>query len=135
MARRLALTTVMLGVLVLIRPVTVRAGDARVIEILADKDNHFKVPGQSKPVITLKAGETVRLRITARKSAEWDKDGMVHSFTIVSLHDQGWDLMLKEGIQEFVVTAPAEAGTYRVQCTVKCGTGHKQMKMKVIVTP
>jgi len=105
------------------------------IEVIADGDNRFKVPGQKTPVIRLKAGETVRLRITARKGGEWNKDGTVHSFTIVELKDQGWDLLLKEGTQEFTLKAPTDPGEYKVKCTVMCGRGHDQMQMKVIVTP
>lgn len=111
------------------------AAGPRVIEVIADKDNQFKIPGQKKPVITLKANEVIRLRITARKGTEWDKDGAVHSFTIKELKDQGWDLRLKEGTQEFTLVAPKEPGEYVVECTVKCGEGHEEMKMKMIVTP
>ncbi len=111
------------------------SGGPRVIEITADKDNHFKVPGQKKAIITVKANEVIRLRITARKGTEWHKDGWVHSFTIVALKDQGWDLRLKEGTQEFALVAPSEPGEYVVECTVLCGKGHEEMKMKLIVSP
>lgn len=131
---RPALTAVLTGVL-LITPMFRASAQERVIEILADNDNKFKVPGQKKPIITLKAGERIRLRVIARKSTEWDKDGSVHSFSIAALHDQGWDLLLKEGTQEFVMTAPTEPGEYKVECTVKCGVGHNNMRMKLIVTP
>jgi heme/copper-type cytochrome/quinol oxidase subunit 2 len=104
-----------------------------VIEITADRDNKFKVPGQKEAVITLKPDEVVVLRITARKATEWDKDGAVHSFTIVALKDKGWDLRLKEGTQNFTVMAPSEPGQYVVECTVKCGAGHEDMHMKVVV--
>ncbi len=127
-------TAVLLGVLVW-APVCGAQAGGRVIEVIADSDNRFKVPGQKKPVVTLKAGEEIHLRITSRKGQEWNKDGTVHSFTIVELKDEGWDLLLKEGTQEFTLKAPAEPGTYKVQCTVKCGVGHNEMRMKVIVTP
>ena len=65
--------------------------------------------------------EVVHLRITANKSTEWDKDGTIHTFTINALKDQGWDLRLKEGTQDFTLVAPAEPGSYVVECTVKCG--------------
>jgi len=110
-------------------------GGARVIELIADKDNRFKIPGQKKPVLTVKANEVIRLRITARKGTEWEKDGTIHSFTITALKDQGWDLRLKEGTQEFALVAPAEPGEYLVECTVKCGEGHEEMRMKLIVEP
>ena len=76
------------------------------------------------------------LRITSRKGGEWDeKDGAVHTFTITALKDKGWNFRLKDGIQKFPVVAPAEPGTYVVECTVKCGKGHDDMKMKLVVTP
>ena len=125
---------ILLSVIVLLSSVIARGGP-RVIEIIADKDNHFKVPGQKKPILTVKAKEVIRLRITSRKGTEWDKDGAVHSFTIVPLKDQGWDLRLKEGTQEFTLVAPTEAGEYVVECAVMCGKGHNEMKMKLVVTP
>jgi len=111
------------------------AGGPRVIDVVADKDNTFKVPGQKKPVITVRAGEVIRLRITARKGTEWEKDGTIHSFTIKELKDQGWDLRLKEGTREYLLVAPKRPGEYRVECAVKCGEGHDDMRMKLIVTP
>lgn len=107
----------------------------RIVDIVADRDNRFKIPRQKDAVITLKANEVVVLRITARKATEWDKDGSVHTFTINALKSQGWDLRLKEGTQQFPLVAPAEPGEYVVECTVKCGKGHDDMRMKVIVTP
>lgn len=110
-------------------------GAPRVITVIADKDNLFKVPGQKMPVITMKANEVVTLRIIAHKSTEWDKDGTIHTFTINALKDQGWDLRLKkEGPQDFTLVAP-QPGEYVVECTVKCGAGHDDMKMKLVVIP
>ena len=111
------------------------ADNPRVLQVVANEYNQFKVPGQKKPVITVKANEVVRLRITSYKSTDWEKDGTVHSFTINALKDQGWDLRLKEGTQEFTLVAPSEPGEYVVECTVRCGKGHDDMKMKLIVTP
>jgi heme/copper-type cytochrome/quinol oxidase subunit 2 len=113
----------------------VMAGAPKTISVIADKDNMFKIPGQKLPVITLKVNEVVHLRITANKSTEWDKDGTVHTFTINALKDQGWDLRLKEGTQDFTLVAPAEPGSYVVECTVKCGQGHDDMKMRLVVIP
>jgi heme/copper-type cytochrome/quinol oxidase subunit 2 len=107
----------------------------RVVELVADKDNRFKVPGQKKPVITVHVKEVIRLRITAHRGTEWEKDGAIHSFTVKEFKDQGWDLRLKEGVNEFTLVAPAEPGEYTVECTVKCGDGHEEMKMKLIVIP
>ena len=103
-------------------------------EVLADGDNVFKVPGQKKPVITVKAGQVVKLKIVGKKGTEMAKDGSVHSFTINALKDQGWDLPVKEGVNEYTVVAPTEPGEYVVECAVKCGYGHEDMKMKLVVT-
>ena len=110
-------------------------GPPRLIVVTADKDNLFKIQGQKLPVITLKANEVIHLRIVANKSTEWDKDGTIHTFTINALKDQGWDLRLKEGTQDFTLAAPSEPGSYVIECTVKCGQGHDDMKMRLVVTP
>ena len=44
-------------------------GQARVIEVLADKDSHFKMAGMSHAEITVKAGEPILLRVIARPLA------------------------------------------------------------------
>ncbi|HEY6970346.1 MAG TPA: hypothetical protein VJA94_14150 [Candidatus Angelobacter sp.] len=117
-------------------PLALAGGPPRLITITADKDNLFKIPGMKFPVITLKANEVIHLRIIANKSTEWDKsDNTIHTFTINALKDQGWDLRLKEGTQDFTLVAPAQPGTYVVECTVKCGAGHDDMKMRLVVTP
>src|SRR5215471_21015195 len=104
------------------------------IEILAGHDNTFVVVGQKKPVITVKAGQVVKLRVTGKKGTEAAKDGTVHSLTINALKDQGWDLQVKEGVNEYTVVAPSTPGEYTIECAVKCGDGHDDMKMKLIVT-
>jgi heme/copper-type cytochrome/quinol oxidase subunit 2 len=109
------------------------SGTPRVIQIIADKDNTFKVPGESKPVITLQRGETVTLRITSHFGGEKSRDNYVHSFVVKKLRDEGWDLRLKEGTEDFTVTAPKAPGEYLAECTVKCGRGHDDMNMKVVV--
>src|SRR5215831_2774623 len=105
----------------------------RVIEVVADKDNTFKVAGESKPIITVKPGERITVRITAHFGGEQARDGSVHSFVVKKLRDQGWDIRLKEGTQEYSLVAPQQAGEYLVECTVKCGRGHDDMHMKLIV--
>ncbi len=108
----------------------------RVIQVTADADGKFKVPGQKgKPIITVKPGEVVTLRITSRKGTDWEKDGAVHSFTINALKDQGWDLRLKEGTKDFTLAAPSEPGEYVIECMVRCGKAHDDMEMKLVVTP
>ncbi len=112
---------------------------AHVIEVLADKDSMFKISGQKKPEITVKAGEPVLLRITARKGKTWNRDGTVHGFTLLRAKDHGkipgWNLELKQGMQEFNLTAPGEPGDYEVLCTVICSDNHEGMRIKFTVTP
>ena len=114
----------------------VQAADAiRRIDIVADKDNRFKLPGQSKQVLVLKANEPVILQITARRGQEWARDGAVHSLVVRSLRGEGWDVRLKEGTQAVQLKAPAKPGTYLIECTVRCGEGHDNMKLKMVVEP
>ncbi len=108
-------------------------GDVRVIEVIADHDNTFKVPGQKKPVITLKPGEPIILRITSRFGGEQARDGAQHSFVVKELRDQGWDIRLKEGTRDYQLVAPQRPGEYLIECTVKCGRGHDDMNMKLVV--
>lgn len=113
--------------------------EPRLIEVLADHDSRYKIAGQDKPSITLTAGEPVRLRITAVKAKNKNRDGAVHGFTLLRAKErtpvEGWDFELMPGIQEFEVTAPKEPGEYVVVCTVICSSGHEQMNMKVTVVP
>jgi hypothetical protein len=113
--------------------------EPRVIDILADHDSRYKIGGQDRPMIKLTAGEVVKLRIMAVKAKNHNRDGAVHGFTLLHAKDRtpvdGWDFMLKPGLQEFLVTAPTEPGDYIVVCTVICSSGHEQMNMKVVVVP
>ena len=106
----------------------------KVWEVIADQDATFKVVGQKKAVVTVKAGQVVKIRVIGKKGPEFDKDGAVHSFTINDLKDQGWDARVKEGVNEITLVAPAP-GEYEIICAVKCGPGHDDMKMKLVVTP
>ncbi len=114
-------------------------GQSHIIEVLADKDSHFKVAGQDKAEIFVKAGEPVLLRIIARKGKTWNRDGTVHGFTLLHAKNHakvpGWDLELKAGAQEFMLTAPSEPGEYEVLCTVICSDDHEGMRMKFQVLP
>ena len=110
-----------------------------VIEIVADKDSRFKIAGQSKPEITLKAGEPVTLRITANKGKTWNRDGSIHGFTLMHAGNRmkvpGWNLALMPGTHEFHLTAPSEPGDYVVVCSVICSEEHENMNMKLVVLP
>lgn len=113
--------------------------ETHLIEVLADKDSSYKIAGQKNSGITVKAGEPILLRITAKKAKTMNRDGSIHSFTLLRAKDRsrvdGWDLMLKPGTQEFHLTAPAEPGEYVVLCTVICSDDHESMHMKFTVTP
>jgi len=114
----------------------VSAATPRIIDVVADKDNRYKIAKQKDPAITMKVNEVAVLRLTAHRGAEWDdKDGTIHTFTITALKNKGWDFRLKDGVQQFPVVAPSEPGEYKVECTVKCGKGHDDMQMKLVVTP
>lgn len=111
--------------------VSAQAAEPRTIELIADKDNTFKLVGQSSP-LTLKAGETVKFKINSLFGGEKARDGAVHSFVVRSLRDKGWSVRLKEGVQEITLTAPGP-GKYLIECTVECGKGHDSMNMPMIV--
>lgn len=108
-----------------------------VISVIADKDSRYRIPGQSRAEIVVKAGEPVLLRIEARKGKTWNRDGMIHGFTLLRAKDHakvpGWNLELEPGPQEFSLTAPAEPGEYEVVCTVICSDDHEGMRMKFLV--
>lgn len=110
----------------------------RVIELTADHDSRYKMAGQRTPEITVKAGEQVLLRVTARKGKSWNRDGSLHGFALLRAKDrskvEGWDLLFKPGTQEFLLTAP-EPGEYEAVCTVICSEDHEGMHLKVTVLP
>ena len=112
---------------------------SRIIEITADKDSRYKIAGQAKPEITLKAGEQVTLRITANRGKSFNRDGSVHGFTLLRASTRtkvpGWNFALHPGIQELHLTAPLEPGDYIVVCTVICSDEHENMNMKLVVIP
>jgi hypothetical protein len=117
----------------------VGAAPVHVIELLADSDSRYKIAGERTPEITVKAGEQVVLRVTARRGKSWNRDGSIHGFSLLRAKDrtkvEGWDLLFKPGSQEFQLTAPAEPGEYVVVCTVICSEDHEGMHMKFTVLP
>jgi heme/copper-type cytochrome/quinol oxidase subunit 2 len=125
------------GIFLAILPVAV--AEPRLIELIADRDSRYRIAGQRVPEITVKAGEQIRLRVTARRAKSWNRDGSIHGFTLLRAKDrskvEGWDLLFKPGAQEFVLTAPAEPGEYEAVCTVICSEDHEGMHMKVTVLP
>jgi hypothetical protein len=111
----------------------------RVIEVTADHDSRYRIAGQTQPMITVTAGESLLLRITAIRAKTRNRNGSVHGFTLLGAKDRtpvpGWDFLLQPGTQEFAVTAPAEPGEYEVACTVICSGEHEGMIMKCVVLP
>ena len=91
------------------------------------------------PEITVRAGEQIVLRVTANRGKSWNRDGSIHGFTLLRAKDrtrvEGWDLLLKPGKQEFLMTVPNEPGDYVVVCTVICSDEHEGMHMKFTVLP
>jgi plastocyanin len=112
---------------------------SHVIEVLADHDSRYKMDGLKQPIITVKSGEKITLRVTAKKAQGHNRDGSIHGFSLLRAKDRkpvdGWDLLLKPGTQEFHLTAPTEAGEYVVICTVICSQDHEGMSMKFFVEP
>jgi heme/copper-type cytochrome/quinol oxidase subunit 2 len=113
--------------------------EPRLIELTADRDSRYRIAGQRISEITVKAGEQIRLRVTARRAKSWNRDGSIHGFTLLRAKDrskiEGWDLLFKPGTQEFVLTVPAEPGEYEAVCTVICSEDHEGMHLKVTVLP
>lgn len=110
-----------------------------VIELTADRDSRYKIAGLRTPEIVVKSGEQVLLRVTANRGKSWNRDGSIHGFSLLRAKDrtrvEGWDLLFKPGKQEFIMTAPKEAGEYVVVCTVICSEEHEGMHMKFTVLP
>jgi len=113
--------------------------EMRVIELTADRDSRYKIAGLRNPEITVKAGEQILLRVTARRGKSWNRDGSIHGFSLLRARDRtkvdGWDLLFKPGTQEFVMTAPTEPGEYVAVCTVICSEEHEGMHLKFTVLP
>jgi heme/copper-type cytochrome/quinol oxidase subunit 2 len=111
----------------------------RVIELTADHDSRYRIAGQKTPEITVKAGEQILLRVTARKAKSWNRDGSIHGFTLLKARGrtrvEGWNLLFKPGTQEFTLTAPTEPGEYEAVCTVICSEDHEGMHLKFTVLP
>ncbi len=102
----------------------------RTIALIAD--HQFMLAGGQKGPLVLKAGERVTFKVTASSMGPAAKDGAIHSFVVRKLRAQGWDVRLKEGVQEFTLTAPPP-GEYLIECTVFCGSNHDAMNLKMVV--
>lgn len=107
--------------------------DGRLVEITAASDNTFHVAHEKSPIVRAHPGELLRLHVTSQRGGEAARDGAVHSLVIRTLRSEGWDIRLYEGSHDYEVKAPAAPGEYRIECTVKCGRGHDDMRMKLLV--
>lgn len=85
----------------------------------------------SPSTITVKAGQTVKLKINAKKDNDKiTSEGYVHSWTVKELDI---DFMLTEGVNNVSFVAPDTPGTYKIECTVECGGNHEYMTGKLVV--
>ena len=109
------------------------AGEPRTIRLIADGNDRFRLMDQAENVLVLKPGEKIVLHVEAKPGPARAHDGAIHSLVVRKLRDQGWNIRLKEGVQEIALTAPGEAGEYLIECTVFCGPGHPSMNLKMIV--
>jgi heme/copper-type cytochrome/quinol oxidase subunit 2 len=109
------------------------------VEVLADHDSRYKIAGMKEPVITVRAGQQVIVKITAVKAKDHARDGSIHGFSLLRAKDRshvpGWDFRLRPGVQTLMLTAPDEPGEYVVVCTVICSADHDGMHMKFVVLP
>jgi cytochrome c oxidase subunit 2 len=72
--------------------------------------------------ITLKVGQTVKLRLTS--------EDVTHGFFVKPL---GLDEVIVPGQTTEVVLTPKAAGRYTTICDHFCGAGHGGMKMTIVV--
>lgn len=124
---------VLVATLILVASPASGGAVGHLVEITAARDNTFRVAGEKSPVIRAHPGELLRLQVTSQRGSEAARDGAVHSLVIRSLRDEGWDIRLYEGTHDYEVKAPDKPGEYLVECTVKCGRGHDDMRMKLLV--
>ena len=117
---RYATAAAVLLVLVIagIRSVSAKNKDVEppVIEI------HSKKFAYEPAEITLHKGETYKLRLTS--------DDVPHSFRIKSLN---LNARMSAGAFEDLLFTPEQAGDFKVDCGLYCGSGHSKMGMTVHV--
>ena len=133
---RMTLANLAISLFLILPSLAISADGPRVIEVTATKDAKWKVAGEKEPIIRVKAGEVIRLKITSFKGSMFEKDGTTHSFTVREFADQGWDLRLKTGTEEFTLVVPDKPGEYQIDCAVMCDPKrHFDMTAKLIITP
>ena len=83
---------------------------------------HSKKFAYEPAEITLHKGETYKLRLTS--------DDVPHSFRIKSLN---LNARMSAGAFEDLLFTPEQAGDFKVDCGLYCGSGHSKMGMTVHV--
>src|SRR5262249_41104988 len=95
---------------------TGRAEEPKTIEITAKRFEY------SPATVTLKKGETVRLRVHS--------EDVTHGLFLRALKI---DTDITPGQTQDLTVTPAEAGTFTAICHHFCGSGHGNMKLTVVV--
>ena len=109
----------------------------RVIELTADHDSRYRLGRQTSPTIEAYAGEPLILRITAKRADQAARDGSIHGLALLDKNSNavpGWRFFFHAGVQELVVTAPSQPGSYHAVCTIICSDGHEGMGFTLVVT-
>lgn len=76
----------------------------------------------SPDVIRLSLNEKVQFRITS--------EDVTHGFSVPEL---GIDQIIEQGKETAIDFQPTKKGTYRLLCSVTCGTGHSEMRGSIII--
>jgi len=108
---------VVLVVFMAVSPRGARAGEPRVIEI------HAKRFGFTPDQITLKKGETVKIRLVS--------EDVTHGFFLRPLKI---DEEVSPGQPTDILLTPEQTGTFTTICDHFCGVNHGNMKMTIVVS-
>ncbi|HKS76038.1 MAG TPA: cupredoxin domain-containing protein [Terriglobales bacterium] len=98
-------------------PRPARASEPRVIEI------HAKRFGFSPDMVTLKRGETVKIRLVS--------EDVTHGFFLRPLKI---DEEVSPGQPTEITLTPDKSGTFTTICDHFCGANHGNMKMTIVVS-
>ena len=108
----------------------------RIIELTAGRDSRYREGRKVAPIIEVRAGERLILRITAVRAETVARDGSVHGLALLDKNSEavpGWKFLLRPGLQDLAVSAPAQPGRYSAVCTVICSDGHEGMGFTLLV--
>lgn len=111
-------------------------GNARIIELTADKDSRYRQGRKVAPTIEVFAGEPLILRINAVRAREVARDGSVHGLALLDKNSDavpGWKFFLHPGQQDLAVSAPTQPGRYSAVCTIICSGEHESMGFTLLV--